>query len=150
MTIPNTIETFYKRFKPAANGCWEWISHLDRQKKYGIFNYQARHWRAHRLSYWFHKGEFNLDLYVCHTCDNPLCVNPDHLFLGTTQDNTSDRVKKDRSAKGEKNGDSRLTDDQVKSIKSSLESVTELSKKYKVSRTTVYKIKNRQSWQHIK
>jgi hypothetical protein len=150
MSHANTIQTFYKRFDQMPNGCWEWNSHLDSYKKYGNFNYQGKMWRAHRLSYIFHKGNFDQTLFVCHTCDNPKCVNPDHLFLGSTQDNTVDRVQKDRSAKGEANGDSRLTEIQVREIRQSNEKTKILVDRYKVSKQTILKIKQYKSWKHIK
>jgi len=146
---PNTKETFYQRFEVMPNGCWEWRSHMEPDGRYGCFHFQTKRWRAHRASYFFHYGEFDQTLYVCHTCDNTLCVNPQHLFLGTHQDNMDDRNSKGRSARGEQNGDSRLTEDQVRDIRSSTLRTGELVKKYKVSKVTILKIKQRKSWKHI-
>ena len=73
---------------------------------------------AHRVSYLLAKGPIAKGLNVCHTCDNPSCVNPGHLFLGTQKDNLDDMTKKNRQASGEKNGMASITDDSVMKIRS--------------------------------
>lgn len=84
-----------------ANGCWHWTGAIYTS------NGRARLSRighgAHRVSFVIHKGKVG-DKYVCHSCDNGICVNPDHLWLGTADDNSKDMVKKGRSARGDNNG----------------------------------------------
>lgn len=77
--------------------CWLWFGSKD-PDGYGNFKIDGKQTRANRISYLIHKGDFDPALYVLHTCDNPPCVNPNHLFLGTKQDNTEDMKSKGRHA----------------------------------------------------
>ncbi len=93
-----------------TESCWIWTGNRDKDGYGNIGNGPRDSYkliRAHRLSYALHKGEVPDNLFVCHTCDKPYCVNPDHLFLGTAKDNENDKVNKGRQAKGERNGNSK-------------------------------------------
>lgn len=82
-----------------SSGCWEWQA-CTNGAGYGIVGIGGKRVdRAHRVSYRLHKGEIPAGLFVCHTCDNRRCVRPDHLFLGTNQDNVDDMVTKGRNSK---------------------------------------------------
>lgn len=76
-------------------GCWLWLGAL-RAKRYGSIKHNGEYLAAHRASWMAHKGEIPAGLHVLHSCDVPLCINPDHLFLGTHQDNMDDKERKGR------------------------------------------------------
>jgi hypothetical protein len=92
----NDIVWRLKNFsKVMQNGCWEWKNYCNKDG-YGRVRYNGKKHLAHRVSYEIFKKPFNKSLLVCHTCDNPSCINPEHLFLGTHQDNVSDCKNKGR------------------------------------------------------
>ena len=102
-------------------GCWIWMKSVT-PAGYGFANSPGRtkhNEMAHRASFRVFRGEIPQGMVVAHSCDNPYCVNPSHLFLATHKENSQDMVAKNRSAKGEKCGKSKLTQDQVDFIRSS-------------------------------
>jgi len=92
----NTLQDFYNRLRPNAQGCLEYTMARDKNG-YGLFNYKNKLRKTHRFAYELKHGAIPRGMYVCHTCDNPPCCNPDHLFLGTQQDNMKDRKQKNRT-----------------------------------------------------
>lgn len=100
----------------SSHDCWEWAAGRDRDG-YGMFRLPHNTPRAHRVSYLMAYGPFPQTLLVCHSCDNPACVNPQHLFLATNQVNLADRNNKNRQAKGESIGSSTLTSLEVLEIR---------------------------------
>lgn len=93
------MEFMFSRIKFVDGGCWEWWG-TRLQSNYGVVRYQGRYQLVHRVVYRFFKGKIKDGMLVCHTCDNPPCCNPDHLFQGTHQDNSDDMIAKGRQFTG--------------------------------------------------
>ena len=137
-------------------GCWDWKGSIYKNG-YGFIpiheNGKKFSSLAHRLSYELHIGPIPEGFIVCHRCDNPKCTNPDHLWIGTTQDNVDDKIRKGRSNKGQKHGNSKLKDEDIPEIRKMLDlgvSGAKLARKYNVSTTIISYIKNRKTWTHVK
>jgi len=136
--------------------CWEWKRCVG-NKGYGHFNLSYKTIRSHRLSYMIANNLQYIDpnIAVCHRCDNPSCVNPKHLFIGTFWDNNQDRHSKGRdgSAKGENHGNAKLKTNQVLEIiklyAQSAISRKDLADTYNVSESCIDKIVDNKSWKHI-
>ena len=140
--------------------CWEWTGSLD-TRGYGSFHLNRKVILSHRLSYVLHHPitidllEGHREICVCHRCDNRKCINPSHLFLGTSADNHRDCVSKGRGVdnRGENHGRSKLTETQVREIRIKYANggVTyqQLALEYEVNHTTISKIIHRKCWKHI-
>ncbi|MFW6121409.1 MAG: HNH endonuclease signature motif containing protein [Petrotogales bacterium] len=155
----NTLEEklrFNFRINPISH-CWEWQGSLNRQNYGGIAVGNGKTKLVHRLAYELWIGEIPEGLFVCHYCDNPRCINPAHLFLGTNNDNIKDKIVKGRAYtgnhKGEKNVQSKLKDWQVYEIKKLLTfsnmSLREIGKLFNVSYGIIWEIKRNNRWVHI-
>jgi hypothetical protein len=143
------IEKFSKMYVVnEGNGCWEWVRTIN-PGGYGMFYESAYPEVATRISWKIFNGEIPKGMVVCHKCDNPKCVNPNHLFLGTQKDNIHDAMKKNRFQKGTKNGRAKLTRKQVAEIKfgdKQFNTKQEEADYYGVSRRTIYAIRKRLIW----
>ena len=94
---------FWSKVDQSVEGCWLWQGTLLAQG-YGCFKIAGKMYKAHRVAYTLAIEAIPPGLFVCHHCDTPRCVRPDHLFLGTIKDNAQDAVKKGRTATGDRNG----------------------------------------------
>lgn len=140
--------------RKSDDDCWEWVAGKY-PAGYGIFWLDGHHIGAHVFSYLLAYGAIEKGLWACHTCDNPGCVNPGHLFPGTPKDNTQDMIRKGRKRKGvpnprrgENHYAAKLTDVQVAEIRGSYRKgqrgsgVPALAKKYNVAPNNIYSIVN--------
>lgn len=202
--IPKLTESDKRRFwakvnKNTTNGCWEWIGHCY-STGYGMLTVKMDTWAAHRISYKIHNGPIPSGLYVLHTCDNTICVNPDHLWLGSHLDNMRDMDSKgrrgvacgdnngsrkhperlcrgddhwsrkcpekrpwgdkngsrkypERLKRGEDNNTAKLTESQVKEIRTKFAAgdctKMDLAKEYNVTSSNIGYIISRKSWAHV-
>ena len=165
MTIDEKIEQVFLKnlVRGNENDCWDY-PHINSRNGYsrvaaslviGKNQYLRTNKVGSRVSYKHFYGPFDESLLVCHTCDNPRCVNPKHLFLGTDQDNHTDKTNKGRQTRGETHGAHKLTEQEVINIK--LEYVKgkrgcgfiSLSKKYNVALATIQRIIDGSGWKHL-
>lgn len=132
------------------SGCWLWAGTVH-GKGYGHIWYKGSCKKAHRASYEEFVGKIPEDMYVMHKCDNPACVNPDHLMLGTNQDNMDDRNNKMRQAHGESHSKAKLTDKLVLYIRSLPEGFnqSELAKTLNIKSSTISNLLSGRTWRHL-
>lgn len=133
--------------------CWLWTGKLH-LRGYGRFRGPSGD-MAHRFSYHCYVGEIPAGMQVCHRCDNPRCVNPDHLFLGTNQDNVTDKVVKGRHPVGEASTSAKLSEAQVIEARSlyvprSREfSTRKLAERFGISHKQMWSIVTNKGWVHV-
>ena len=151
----NTPEIFWGKVDIRGNeDCWEWKAGKDTHG-YGRFLDKSTdtYLGSHRMSWRIHFGDIPDGMCVCHKCDNPACVNPNHLFLGTHKDNMDDMVSKGRGATGEKQPTHKLKELEVFEIRRlySTGKFTEkmLGKMFRVCFQSISFIVNRKTWTHI-
>lgn len=134
--------------------CWIWTGCKD-ENGYGTIRYKGKNLRAHRVSMEIHSGQVPPDYYTCHHCDNPSCVNPDHLFPGTPADNAQDRDRKNRRVdiSGEQSPRAKLSEKQVITIRERyvFENITrkQLAKEFGVSVGCISGIVSGEKWKHL-
>lgn len=130
------------------SGCIRFTGHLDGEG-YGRIMVARVKYMAHRLSYSLNNGPIPDGYVVRHKCDNPSCINPEHLEVGTQADNIADKVSRGRQARGSGAGRAMLTEESVREIRSSPLKVSELSTLYGVSVVSIRNILRRKTWQHV-
>ncbi len=164
--LPIPPEIRFWKLVSKSQDCWNWTGFLTRDKGggYGLFRLvQGKETRAHRYSWTLHNGQIPDGLWVLHKCDNRKCVNPEHLYLGTHDDNMRDGVLRKRFRRGKKpdawivrgegHGRSILTNSQVLEIRMHCAErklkQSEIAVLYGVKECTINEINTRKSWKHI-
>lgn len=145
-SVPLEIR-FAAKHQENDRGCWIWIAAKDRDG-YGAIQIKGVKERAHRVAWVMANGTIPSGMVVCHRCDTPSCVNPNHLFLGTILDNNRDKVRKGRGSAGERHGRAKLTRGDVAEIRRLSRWVLhqELAWKFGVSKSLIGQVVNGQIW----
>lgn len=146
------IERFESFIFYSPDGCWYWTGAVSH--RYGYFTFQMQQHKAHRRAYELYIGPITNGLFVCHACDNPLCVNPCHLFLGTAKDNNTDRKLKgrNRDQHGTNHNFARLDETSVIVIREAIDAgfkQKDIAKYFRVGFKQISLIKLRKRWTHI-
>ena len=154
----SVVNRFYDRITVRKDGCWE-IDYAKDKDGYSRFSvrYQGESTflGAHRFMYMIHhENEDITDLEVCHTCDHPWCVNPDHLFADTHQENVADCVRKNRQSKGSSLPQSVLTEENIINILNGIisceyTSIKQIANHFCVTHVTILWLVHEKSWKHI-
>lgn len=152
-------QRFFAKTKQVESGCIEWVGGTNNRGvggvEYGLFKIPKtrKNITAHRLAYMLAHGEIPEGMLVCHSCDNPSCVNPSHLFLGTARDNVADMDKKGRRVNppraGTSNGRASLTEIQIREIRTSGKRQAQLAREYGVTKSQIHRIVHNQQWETI-
>lgn len=147
--MPDLKQRFEKSVSK-GDGCWLWTA--STRNGYGRLRVGERKATASRVSYELYIGPIPEQMVVCHRCDNPTCVNPAHLFLGSRADNMDDMIAKGRhiagKARGEENGRAKLSLEQVAAIRQDTRSQSAIAAEYQVGQALISKIKLRKLWRH--
>jgi hypothetical protein len=145
------VDRFNEKVNWSSGPCWEWMGSRDRRSGYGQISVAGKVLKAHRVSWELHRGPVPGSLCVLHACDNPRCVRPSHLFLGTQLENIADREAKGRNRplQGSDNGYSKLTEADVRTIRASRATQEALAYLYGVAQTTISSIRRRKTWRHV-
>ena len=151
---PQDVARFWSKVrKGKPDECWPWLSRTARG--YRRFWLGERHptYKAHRIAWVLANGPIPDGLCVCHHCDNRICMNPAHLFLGTNADNSADMIAKGRQVRGSRHHFAKLTAEQVRSIRKEYASgriaQPQLARRYGIIQANVSMIVNRHTWKHV-
>jgi hypothetical protein len=138
--------------------CWIWNSRFNSagQIRANTFSLNGKIMRAYRASFILHKGDIPEGAAICHNCDNPLCVNPDHLWVGSNAENTADMHNKRRAntPKGEQHSSAKLTEADVKAIRLVMSDAPRgaqkaLALRYGISKSTIQDIRSGKIWKSV-
>ena len=161
MLLPTVFDFLKKVRQSGPDECWAWRGAID-QKGYGAVKVGGKKQSAHRVSWKLFRGPIPSGLCVLHHCDNPGCVNPEHLFLGTPRDNARDCVKKGRHnfsvhpechVRGERAWNAKLTEEDVRAIRREFTLGTnrkDMARRFGIGCKHIWAIANGRLWKHVK
>ena len=150
-------QRFWEKVDIVDGQCWDWLGSIDADG-YGWFSCKGKTIMSHRYSAILKYAEID-GMMVRHTCDRRICVNPEHLILGTAQDNSNDMKERGRQAGGEKQHQANLTDEQAREVLSKYATaktegktygvLERIAKEYNVPKQAIYRITSRQTYKHL-
>ena len=176
LQFTSNVERFERHIMRENSGCWRWTGFI-RASGYGHFT--LRHGKnrytrgtAHRAAWTLYRGTIPAGMFVCHHCDNPSCVNPDHLFVGTARDNTNDMMRKGRRVgpstanrargdnhpsrlkpeclvRGTAHHQAKITENEVLKIRASTMKGVELARIFGLAPVTISRIRRHIIWRHV-
>lgn len=150
LTPVQRVAVFWSRVDVREPGdCWLWKGGVFKPNGYGAFRYDGKTQSAHRFAAILRYGTIPRGLVVCHRCDVPSCVNPEHLFLGTYTDNMQDAAQKGRMAHGARANGARLTEADIVAIRASPLTCERLAEHYGVDGSNISCIRRRKTWKHV-
>lgn len=155
--MSGVMDRFMAKVEPVTeSGCWIWMAcvHATGYGRFGMGSREVEY--AHRAAWRLFQGPIPAGLYVCHKCDERLCANPDHLFLGTAEDNMRDasrkgriRIPSENFASDESHQQAKLTNDQVHEIRASNDTLTALATRYGVCRRSIWSAKTGRTFKDV-
>ncbi len=145
-------ERLMQRIKKNEKGCWEWQGSIAKGRyPYGFISTSDGLQNTHRVAWKLFRGSIPRGMLVCHTCDNPRCCNPDHLFVGTQKDNLDDRKRKGRTLTGQRHPNSAITDSLAEQLRKEFDgvrgSIRRLSEKHGITSDVVRNVVRNLSYQ---
>lgn len=140
----NVVERFLEKVEK-TNSCWNWKARKD-QDGYGEFQFNNQKQRAHRVAFLLFKEKLLPSQLLRHTCDNPSCVNPDHLLPGTSKENKLDSISRLRHARTITHGMTKLSQEQIDTIRQDPRRQVDIAADYSISQSHVSRIKRRENW----
>ena len=141
-------EAAFNRNVDKSGECWIWTAAKDKDG-YGIFSYKRKNARANRVALELDGRAPGVGQYACHTCDNPACVNPSHLYPGTPRDNVQDMLVRGRAKVGSLHHCARLDEDAVRYIRASNENTRHLAARFNVTLGAVQQCRAGKTWKHV-
>lgn len=148
---PSILERFEDRYIPEPNsGCWLWFSNVNPSTGYGRFYIdEEQKVLAHQFSFAHYKGRLPHGLIIRHTCDIKCCVNPEHLIPGTHKQNTQDAIERGQHSMGIRSPHAKLSEAEVLIVFSAQESISEIARRFSISRMQVQRIKEKKTWRKL-
>lgn len=139
------IERVFARNVVQSGECWEWTGSRDKDG-YGVFTYARKQYRAPKTALELDGRPVPRGMHACHTCDNPACVRPAHLYVGTPAQNSADAKQRGRVRVGRK---AKVTPDQVRAIRAAVGTHNEIAARFGLSPANISLIRNRRTWADV-